>query len=452
MQKNYYLPIHTNDYSTNQTDLIMNTPTLSLKKLLNNIANYNAESISVDQAQSMIDAFTLPLSTMETCSIVNALNSVLAEDIISPINVPAHDNSAMDGYAFRGEQLQTDQTLSLVVVGTALAGHAFKHDIAIGECVKIMTGASMPPNCDTVIPQELCEDISESHIQITANTIKAQQNRRLKGEDLAQGHIAISKGKIITPADLGLLASLGIENIQVYRKLKVAFFSTGDELQSVGEDLREGCVYDSNRYTLLGMLNSLHCEVIDMGIIQDHPSALTAAMQQSCAVADVIITSGGVSTGSADYTKQVMSELGECAFWNINMRPGRPFAFGKITHEQHSSYVFGLPGNPVAVMVSFYFLVKAALQKIMGATKTPTLFSSAISTAKIKKRQGRTEYQRGIAHVNNQGQLEVSVTGSQGSGILRSMSEANCMIVLSESQGDVAVGEVLQIVLFKGLI
>ena len=207
MQKNYYLPIHTNDYSTNQTDLIMNTPTLSLKKLLNNIANYNAESISVDQAQSMIEAFTLPLSTMETCSIVNALNSVLAEDIISPINVPAHDNSAMDGYAFRGEQLQADQTLSLVVVGTALAGHAFKHDIALGECVKIMTGASMPPNCDTVIPQELCEDICESHIQITANTIKAQQNRRLKGEDLAQGHIAISKGKIITPADLGLLAS-----------------------------------------------------------------------------------------------------------------------------------------------------------------------------------------------------------------------------------------------------
>lgn len=298
MQKNYYLPIHTNDYSTNQTDLIMNTPTLSLENLLNNIANYNAESISVDQAQSVIDAFTLPLSTMETCSIVNALNSVLAEDIISPINVPAHDNSAMDGYAFRGEQLQADQTLSLVVVGTALAGHAFKHDIALGECVKIMTGASMPPNCDTVIPQELCEYIGESHIQITANTIKAQQNRRLKGEDLAQGHIAISKGKIITPADLGLLASLGIANIQVYRKLKVAFFSTGDELQSLGEDLREDCVYDSNRYTLLGMLNSLHCEVIDMGIIQDHPSALTAAMQQACAVADVIITSGGVSTGS----------------------------------------------------------------------------------------------------------------------------------------------------------
>lgn len=433
-----------------------------LAKICQSIPNYDANSISVEQAQKILQLFVSPITEVESCSIHAALNRVLAEDIISPINVPAHDNSAMDGYAFRGEQLCADQSLQLKIVGTALAGHAFNesndesnkelmHEIMIGECVRIMTGAVMPLHCDTVIPQEHTQLLESGHILIEKNIIKAQQNRRLKGEDLSIGKIVLAKGKMITSADLGLLASIGVAEVKVFRKLKVAFFSTGDELQSLGEQLKEGCIYDSNRYTLFGMLNRLHCDILDMGIIPDNPVSLSQAMADGCKNVDVIITSGGVSTGTADFTKQVMSELGDVAFWNLNIRPGRPFAFGEITSEGQSAYIFGLPGNPVAVMVSFYFLLKNTLLQLMGANPQALLFSSAISKAFIKKRQGRTEYQRGIAQMNTLGQLEVEITGSQGSGILRSMSEANCMIVLHEDQTNIAQGDFVHIVLFNGL-
>ena len=439
------------------------TSHLQLTEICKSIPNYDANSISIEQAQKILQLFSCPINEVEICSIHTALNRVLAEDIISPINVPAHDNSAMDGYAFRGEQLCADQSLQLKIVGTALAGHAFNemndesnkesmHEIMIGECVRIMTGAVMPLHCDTVIPQEHTQLLDSGHIFIEKNIIKAQQNRRLKGEDLSLGKIVLAKGKLISSADLGLLASMGIAEIKVFRKLKVAFFSTGDELQSLGEQLKEGCVYDSNRYTLFGMLSRLHCDIIDMGIIPDNPVSLNQAMADGCKNADVIITSGGVSTGTADFTKQVLSGLGDVAFWNLNIRPGRPFAFGEITSDGQSAYIFGLPGNPVAVMVTFYFLLKNTLLKLMGANPQTLLFSSATSTAFIKKHQGRTEYQRGIAQMNSQGQLEVKVTGSQGSGILRSMSEANCMIVLQENQTNIVQGEFVNIVLFDGLI
>ena len=434
-----------------------------LTKIFQSIPGYDANSVAVEQAQKILQLFVSPITEVKPCSIHAALNRVLAEDVISPINVPAHDNSAMDGYAFRGEQICTDQSLQLKIVGTSLAGHAFNksndesneelmHKVMIGECVRIMTGAVMPLHCDTVIPQEHTQLLDSGHIFIEKNIIKAQQNRRLKGEDLSLGKIILSKGKLITSADLGLLASIGIAEINVYRKLKVAFFSTGDELQSLGEQLKEGCVYDSNRYTLFGMLSRLHCDIIDMGIVPDNPVSLNQALADGCKNADVIITSGGVSTGTADFTKQVMAELGDVAFWNLNIRPGRPFAFGEITSDGQSAYMFGLPGNPVAVMVTFYFLLKNALLQLMGAHPQEFLVSSAISKEFIKKRQGRTEYQRGIAQMNAQGQLEVALTGSQGSGILRSMSEANCMIVLHENQSNIEQGDMVHIVLFNGLI
>jgi molybdopterin molybdotransferase len=430
-----------------------------LAHICQSIPNYDANSMSVEQAQYILRFFVSPITEIESCIIHSALNRVLAEDIISPIDVPAHDNSAMDGFAFRGEQLCSGQTLQLKIVGTALAGHAYNlsndelnDEVKFGECISIMTGAVMPLHCNTVIPQEHIQLLESGHILIEENIIKAQQNRRLKGEDLSLGKIVLSKGKVITSSDLGLLASIGIAEIKVYRKLKVALFSTGDELQSLGEQLKEGCVYDSNRYTLFGMLSRLHCDIIDMGIIPDNPVSLNQAMADGCKNADVIITSGGVSKGTADFTKQVMSELGDIAFWNLNIRPGRPFAFGEITYEGQSAYIFGLPGNPVAVMVTFYFLLKNALLQLTGAHPQALLFSSAISKAFIKKRQGRTEYQRGIAQMNTLGQLEVDVTGSQGSGILRSMSEANCMIVLHEDQTNIALGDIIHIVLFDGLI
>jgi len=367
--------------------------------------------------------------------------------------VPSHDNSAMDGYALRGSDLgQEDRAFN--IIATAYAGRAYEGKVASGECVRIMTGAVMPDGCDTVIPQEFTRDESEASVTVPAGAVKPGDNRRLKGEDLAAGTPALQRGRIIRPADLGLLASLGIAEVPVQRRLRVAFFSTGDELRSIGEPLDEGCVYDSNRYTLYGMLRRLGCDIVDMGVVKDDPASLEAAFRSACENADAIITSGGVSVGAADYTKQMMATLGDVTFWKIGMRPGRPMAFGRIGSNGKSAYLFGLPGNPVAVMVTFYFFARQALLHMMGAAadeQAPPLMR-AISTGAIRKRPGRTEFQRGIVSVNSDGLQEVRITGSQGSGVLRSMSEANCMVVLEHERGNVAAGEPVSIMLFDGLI
>ncbi len=309
----------------------------------------------------------------------------------------------------------------------------------------------MPAGCDTVVPQEFTRDASDSAVTIPPNTVKTGDNRRFAGEDLAAGKAALAAGKILRPADLGLLASLGFAEVPVQRRLRVAFFSTGDELRSVGEPLDAGCVYDSNRYTLYGMLTRLGCDIVDMGVVRDEPAALEAAFRSACENADAIITSGGVSVGAADYTKQMMAQLGDVAFWTIGMRPGRPMAFGRITSNGKSAYLFGLPGNPVAVMVTFYFFAREALLHMMGAQAAPLPLLSVKSAGAIKKRAGRTEYQRGILSRDANGEQQVRVTGSQGSGVLRSMSEANCMIVLGHEQGDVAAGQMVEVAIFEGL-
>lgn len=419
--------------------------------ILRSDANFQASNLRVGDAQAIIKKFVAPIQDTETVGLFDALNRILAHDIISPIHVPAHDNSAMDGYAFSSAQLQGEK-VRLSIAGSALAGHPYTGSINTDDCVRIMTGAVMPEGCDTVIPQELCEQISEQEIHFSTHGIHQGDNRRLQGEDLHLGHIALAAGKRIGAADLGLLASLGIAQVNVYRRLKIASFSTGDEIRSLGETLDSGCIYDSNRYTVFGMLSALGCEILDLGVIADHPDALEAALRQACVQADAIITSGGVSVGAADYTRQVMAKMGEVEFWTIAMRPGRPLAFGEIRADGHSAYLFGLPGNPVAVMVSFYFFVQQALQRMMGAQITPPLSIPAISMEKIKKRPGRTEYQRGIASRSLDGRLQVKVTGSQGSGILRSMSEANCMIILNDESGDIAAGDTVELVLFQGLI
>lgn len=427
-------------------------PNRTLTEIISCLTCYDPDAIPVEQAKEIIHSFISPVEAVETSGLHAALGRVLAADIISPINVPAHDNSAMDGYALRSTDLQDDSPTVLTVLGTALAGKTFSGEVGSGECVHIMTGAVMPSGCDTVVPQEFVQNAPPHRITIPAGTLRAGDNRRLKGEDLRIDTPALKKGKLLGPTELGLLASLGIAEVPVLRRLRVAFFSTGDELRALGEPLDPGSVYDSNRYTLYGMLTRLGCDVIDMGIVRDDFTLLKTAFSQAAEIADVVITSGGVSVGEADYTKQVMSALGDISFWKIGMRPGRPMAFGKVQAGYESAILFGLPGNPVAVMVTFYFLVRDALLKMMGALPAPLPLIQAKAQSAIPKRAGRTEYQRGILSRTTDGELWVRLTGSQGSGVLRSMSEANCVIILSHDRPHVNTGEMVDVVLFEGLV
>lgn len=413
---------------------------------------------------SLIDQLinTDAVAETESVSLDHALNRILASDVLSPIDVPATDNSAMDGFAFRGIELSNAPLTQLKVVGAVFAGTPFRGSLAVGQCLKIMTGALMPSQCDTVIPQEMTQTLpldadGIERIQFESNAVLTGENRRLRGEDLAQGSVAITAGRILRPSDLGLAASLGISKLTVKRKLRVAILSSGNELRPLGAALDSGCIYDSNRYSLMGMLNRLGLDVLDCRIIQDDPLALKTAFSQAALTADVIISSGGVSVGEADFTKQVMQELGDVGFWKIAMRPGRPMAFGTLKpvpnqHPPRSTLFFGLPGNPVAVMVTFYQFVQSALLQLNGATQLRPPLTQAIASATIRKKPGRTEYQRGILEVGLDGRAQVRVTGSQGAGILRSMSEANCFIVLGHEQGNIAAGDLVNVMLFEGLV
>jgi molybdopterin molybdotransferase len=422
-----------------------------LREVVSCLSDYDPDALPVRHAQKIIGDFVTPIRSVEKVALRSALDRVLAADIISPISVPAHDNSAMDGYALRGADLRAAGPTTLKVIATIYAGRPTELVPVAGECVRIMTGGVMPAGCDSVIPQEHVASIGEAEITIDAGAIRTGDNRRFAGEDLMAGSAALGKGKIIRPADLGLLASLGIAEVPVQRRLRVAFFSTGDELRSIGEPLDAGCVYDSNRYTLYGMLTRLGCDIVDMGIVRDDPRALEDALRNACENVDAIVTSGGVSVGAADYTREIMARLGDVTFWKIGMRPGRPLAFGRINSNGKSAYLFGLPGNPVAVMVSFYFFVRAALLAMMGA-EAPLPMLRVKSAGAIRKKAGRTEYQRGILSAAANGEQQVAITGAQGSGILRSMSEANCMVVLHDEQGNVAVGDMVDVLPFEGLV
>ncbi|MBG7618576.1 molybdopterin molybdotransferase MoeA [Herbaspirillum sp. AP02] len=424
----------------------------SLNDIVSCISGYDPHAMTVARAQAVIQDFITPIETVEKLAIRSALSRVLARDIISRIDVPAHDNSAMDGYALRGEDIADGQARRLQIVGAVHAGQRFEGSVQRGQCVRIMTGAPMPTGCDTVIPQELTTDADDQGVTLPPGRVRPGDNRRLRGEDLMQGSVALPRGRILRPSDIGLLASLGIAEVPVQRRLRVAFFSTGDELRSVGEPLDAGCVYDSNRYTLHGMLTRLGCEVLDMGVVPDDPVALEAAFRSACEEADAVITSGGVSVGAADYTKQIMASLGEMTFWKIAMRPGRPLAFGRISSRGRDAYLFGLPGNPVAVTVSFSFFVRDALLRLAGAESRPLPRLRVTTATPIRKKAGRTEYQRGILAPDADGRWSVRLTGMQGSGILRSMSDANCILELEHARGDVAAGEEVSVVLFDGLV
>lgn len=428
----------------------------SLHTVTSCLSDYDPDAMPVATAQAVIRDLAAPVAAVEKVALRAALGRVLAHDLHAPLDVPGADNSAMDGYAFDGAVLLGDAALTLHVVGTAFAGRGYTGVVPAGACVRIMTGALIPAACDTVIAQEQVETIGTANhpsIRFKADAIPRGANLRHAGEDLAAGSIALGRGRIIRPSDLGLLASLGIAEVPVRRRLRVAFFSTGDELRSIGETLDPGCVYDSNRYTLYGMLERLGVEIIDLGVVPDQVAALEATLRTAACCADAVITSGGVSVGDADHTRELMARLGEVAFWKVAMRPGRPFAFGRLALDgSPGPLFFGLPGNPVAVMVSFYQFVREALLTIAGATPhAPPMFRASVSVAQ-RKRPGRTEFLRAIAHRDTDGQWHVAPTGAQGSGMLSSMSQANCFIVLAHAQSDVAAGDPVDVMLFDGLI
>ena len=419
----------------------------SIATIAAELQGYDPQALSVSAVNAFLSRLVQPVAAQETVGIFQALGRVLAHDVISPISVPAHDNSAMDGYAFDAAQLSNDSPLTLTVAGTLRAGAGWPHPVEPGQCIRIMTGAIMPRGLDTVVPQEFVS-AEGATITIPAGLLHAGDNRRKLGEDLMQGEPALRQGQLLTPAALGLLASLGIAEVPVWRKLRVAYFSTGDEILSLGQAPREGAVYDSNRYTVFGLLSRLGCEVIDMGVVRDEPHLLETAFTQAAQQADAIITSGGVSVGEADYTKLLMKKLGDVAFWKIAMRPGRPMAVGRIGQ----AVLFGLPGNPVAVMVTFLAFVRPALLQMMGSAAATPPMLRARSLEPLRKKPGRTEYQRGSVSTSADGTLLVRTTGNQGSGVLRSMVQANGLIVLAHQQGDVAVGDLVDVMMFDGVI
>lgn len=401
--------------------------------------DFDPNSLMVSDALNNIYTAISPVTEYETVPIRESLNRVLSADIVSSLNVPTATNSAMDGYALHGKDIPKEGTSKVKVIGTAFAGKPYQDVVKQGECVRIMTGAVMPDATDTVIIQEHVER-TDDEILFDSET-QTGSNVRQAGEDIAIGDIVLEKGARIRSADIGVIASLGIGEVDVTRKLRVAFFSTGDELCSIGDELKNGNIYDSNRYTLFGMLSELNVTIMDMGVIRDNSEDLHQAFESAATQADVIITTGGVSVGEADFVKEMLQETGTVNFWKVAMKPGRPLAFGQIK----DAHFFGLPGNPVSVMVTFSQFVKPALRHLMAEIETETFTMRVPCISTLKKRPGRVEYQRGILERDENNQWVVKKTGAQGSGILRSMSKANCFIVLPMDSASVEPGSIVEV-------
>ena len=411
--------------------------------------DYDPNSMPVDRARALITHYLEPVTTVERVHIRQALGRTLAADVVSPIDVPGHDNSAMDGWAVRYADLAAGAPTTLERIGESFAGRPCAAIVGRGQAVRIFTGGVMPQGADTVVMQERAEERGAGVVVEPGAVTKAGQNRRFAGEDVKAGDVVFHRGQAMKPAEIGMLASLGVNEVAVYRRLVVAFFSTGDELVSIGTPLAAGQIYDSNRYTIGAMLSRLGCESIDMGVVPDVPDALERAFREAAECADVVITSGGVSVGEADYVKQLLERMGEVVFWKIAMKPGRPLAYGRIG----GAHFFGLPGNPVSVMVTFYQFVRDAMMILQGRTNVePVPTFKAALAAPIRKAPGRTEFQRGILARAADGSWTVRTTGDQGSGILSSMSQANCFIVLPTETGNLDAGSQVDVQPLEGLI
>ncbi len=409
--------------------------------------DYDPDSMPVTKARELITRFLAPVTDTESLELRSALGRILAADIVSPINVPAHDNSAMDGYAIRAADLSNAGETTLKRIGASFAGKPYTGAVQRGECVRIMTGGVVPTGADTIVMQEHARANGDNVTVGLGN--KPGQHVRLTGSDLKQGQAALTRGTALRPAETGLLASLGIAEVPVYRKLKVAFFSTGDEVRPLGTTLAAGQLYDSNSYTLHGMLTRMGYEALHMGIVPDDPVQIERAFAAAAESADVIISSGGVSVGEADFIRDILQRMGEVVFWKIAMKPGRPLAYGRIG----KAHFFGLPGNPVSAMVTFYQFVREALMRLSGRSPIPLLPSFKVTcTSSIKKAPGRVEFQRGVLEPDGNGSFAVRITGDQSSGILRSMSEANCFVILPVDQGNVAPGTQVEVQIMEGVV
>jgi len=407
---------------------------------------HDGPALPLGEALARVLEAVVPVSDSERLPIRQALGRVLASDVCSTMNVPAHDNSAMDGYALRSADLPDATPRKLRLVGAALAGRPFDGQVGEGECVRIMTGAPIPQGADTVVMQERVDADGDS-VQI--NTLPAHgANVRPAGEDIRTGDVALSAGVQLQPAHIGLLASIGAPEVEVLHRPRVAFFSTGDELCEVGAPTQPGQIYDSNRYTLFGMLKRLGTEIVDLGVIRDRPDELEAGLRRAAKDADLVVTSGGVSVGEADYLVEIFEQLGQIDFWSVAMKPGRPTVFGKLGDALY----FGLPGNPVSVMATFYQLARPAILKLSGLEPQAPVLINATCTATIKTKSGRTEFLRGLLSRDRQGQYVVVKTGHQGSGILSSMTQANCFIVVPEDVNVIEAGSQVDVQPFEGLV
>jgi molybdopterin molybdotransferase len=407
---------------------------------------FDPNNLTVEQARQQMTSSVSVVTGTERLAIRTALDRILAEDVISPINVPPYANSAMDGYAVVSTDLPREANKALKLIGTAFAGAPFSGTVNSGECVRIMTGAQMPTGADSVIMQEHVE-VDDKQITIGPGH-SAGQNVRHIGEDITAGKAVLTAGKKMGPVELGLLASLGTPEVTVRRKVRVAFFSTGDELRSVGEPLEAGQIYDSNRYTLYGMLTRLGVDLIDMGVVPDKRAAVEKAFLDAASIADAIITSGGVSVGEADYVKETLTKLGDVGFWKINMKPGKPLAFGRV----NNATFIGLPGNPVSVMATFYQFALPTLKAMMGQPQSEPVIVKVPCKSTLKKRPGRTDFQRGILSYDDNGQLVVDGTGMQASHVLSGMSRANCFIILPLEAGNIEAGTLVDVQPFEGLV
>ena len=429
----------------------------SIDDIISCLSGYDPDSMSVSGALDIILELTEDHCDgrgSEFVSLTDAPGRVLYNDLISTLDVPAHDNAAMDGYAFAYKSLgKKNETAKLKIRGSISAGEIISDEIFQGECVKIMTGAKMPNMCDTVIPQEFVS-ISDGMACFTSSIVKEGDNRRKKGEDLKFGNPVLQRGRLLSAADVGLVASLGIPEIEVYKRLRVGCFSTGNELRNPGQELNEGCIYDSNRYTMSAMLNRLPVDIIDFGVAADNPRILESAFKNAASKVDLIVTSGGVSVGESDFTKQVMKSLGSVEFWKIAMRPGRPMAVGTIKkpneEDINQTIVFGLPGNPVAVMVTFFIFVLPAIRRMVGNIRYLNRKLKFPLLTSVKKKKGRTEFRRGnLVNVNENN--FVKVQENQGSGILRSMSEADCLVILEHNEQTYEAGDKVSVLIFDGV-
>jgi len=404
-------------------------------------------ALRLDEARSRMIADIVPVTGEESVDLRAALGRVLAADVRSTVDVPSQRNSAMDGYALAGRDLPASGTAAYEIVGTSWAGRPYRGDVGRGQCVRIMTGAVLPDTTDTVVMQEQVR-LEQGRAVIEAGH-HAGQHVRPVGEDIRRGEVALLAGQALRPAHLGVLASLGVGQVTVRRRPRVAIFSTGDELRPIGVELAPGQIHDSNRYSLHGMLIRLQVEVVDLGVVPDTREDTQHALESAAAQADAIITSGGVSVGDADFVTETLRRHGRFGFWKVAIKPGKPLAFGRF----RQAWFFGLPGNPVSAMVTFYQLVQPALRTLAGALDAdPPILVHAVCETRLHKRPGRLEFQRGVLVRLPSGAYTVRSTGHQGAGVLRSMSEANCFIVLPLEQGDVEPGAEVEVQPFAGLV